>query len=109
MCDKIITLDVVIGGTTISREAMRTHVIVPRELVESVDELVGKRSRSRFFTDAVAEKLARAKLIKAARKVAGSLANIDTPGWETSESTVEWVRASRRKDDERVSRMWEEK
>lgn len=92
-----------------SKETMRTHVIIPKELVESVDELVGKRSRSRFFSEAVEEKLARAKLARAAKKVVGSLANVDIPGWETSESAAEWVRASRKADDEKVRRLWEEK
>ncbi|MSQ15797.1 MAG: hypothetical protein EXR50_08045 [Dehalococcoidia bacterium] len=91
------------------KETMRTHVIVPKVLVDSVDELVGRRSRSRFFTKAVEEKLAREKLSKIAREVMGSLANVDIPGWETSESTVEWVRASRKLDDEKLRQLWENK
>lgn len=34
---------------------MRTHVVRPRELVESVDELVGERESSQFTARAVAE------------------------------------------------------
>ncbi len=92
-----------------SRETVRINVTIPKELVESVDELVGRRGRSKFFAEAVAEKLAREKRSRLAREVAGSLANVDIPGWETSESTVEWVRASRRRDDERLRRIWENK
>lgn len=76
-------------------ERMRTHVVVPEKLVESVDKLVGRRGRSRFFAEAVEEKLARVRLANAARKAAGSLAGTDVPGWETSESAAEWVRALR--------------
>ena len=83
-------------------ETTRTHVIVPKKLVESVDELVGRRQRSRFFVEAVAEKLARARLAKVAKNVAGSLANVDIPGWESSEAAVEWVRASRAADDSKL-------
>lgn len=90
-------------------KTMRTHVIVPKELVESVDELVGRRGRSKFFAEAVQEKLAREKLSKIAREVKGSLANVDIPGWETGESTIEWIRASRRRDDEKSRRIWENK
>lgn len=90
-----------------SKGAMRTHVVIPKELVDSVDELVGRRSRSRFFSEAVEEKLARVKLSRAARKVVGSLANVDIPGWETSEVASDWVRASRRADDERLRQLWE--
>ena len=43
-----------------------------------------------------------------ARKVAGSLADVDIPGWETSESAAEWVRASRQVDEARLRRILEE-
>lgn len=78
---------------------MRTHVVLPKELVESVDELVGSRARSRFFAEAVQEKLAKARLAQAARRVAGSLADVEVPGWETSKSAADWVRAARREDE----------
>ena len=78
-----------------AKVVMRTHVVVPKELVESVDELVGSRARSRFFTEAVQEKLARAKLAQVARTVVGSLADVDIPGWETRESAAQWVHTSR--------------
>ncbi len=91
-----------------SKEKTRIHIIIPKELVESVNELVGKRSRSRFIAEAVGEKLAHEKLKVVARKVMGSLANVDIPGWETHESTVEWVRALRRQSDEKLQRLWED-
>lgn len=78
-------------------ETIRTHIVIPKELMESVDELVGRRYRSKFFTEAVEEKLARA-----ASKVVGSLADISIPGWESSKSAAEWVRASRRGDEARL-------
>lgn len=86
----------------------RTHVVIPKELVESVDSVVGRRGRSKFFADAVAEKLARLRLARAARKAAGSLAAVDVPGWETGESAAEWVRASRRADEARLRRTLEQ-
>ncbi|MDO8690458.1 MAG: hypothetical protein Q7R39_10700 [Dehalococcoidia bacterium] len=92
-----------------SKETMRTHVIIPKELVDSVDELVGRRSRSRFFSEAIEEKLARVKLTRAAKSVVGSLAKVDIPGWETSEAAAEWVRASRKVDDERLRQLREDK
>jgi metal-responsive CopG/Arc/MetJ family transcriptional regulator len=87
----------------IVKETVRTHVVLPPELVEEVDRRVGPRRRSQFFADAAVEKLARLKLAEAAQKAAGSLANVATPGWETPESTANWVRSSRQKDDERRS------
>jgi hypothetical protein len=86
-----------------SKETIRTHVVIPKDLVASVDELVGKRARSKFFADAAAEKLARANLSRLARSVAGSLADVDVPGWESSDAAAEWVRASRRADERRLA------
>ena len=86
---------------------MRTHVVMPKDLVASIDRLVGRRHRSRFLAEAAAEKLARIQLREVAEQAAGSLAGVDIPGWETSESAAEWVRASRRADDARLHRVQE--
>jgi hypothetical protein len=85
----------------VSRETLRTHVVVPRELVSSIDRLVGRRRRSAFFAEAAGEKLARLRLIEAAAQAAGSLADVDIPGWESSEAAAAWVHASRQADDAR--------
>jgi hypothetical protein len=80
---------------------MRTHVVIPENLVDEMDKLVGRRRRSRFVTEAIEEKLARLHLARAAGAVAGSLANVDIPGWESPEAVAEWVRALRRAADDR--------
>lgn len=90
-----------------SKETVRTHVVLPKELVESVDELVGPRGRSSFLTEAVEEKLARVRLMQTAKEAAGSLADVEIPGWETSETAAEWVRGLRRTDDEKLRHRWE--
>ncbi|MCL5962211.1 MAG: ribbon-helix-helix domain-containing protein [Chloroflexi bacterium] len=84
------------------KETLRTHVVIPRQLIESIDEFVGRRRRSKFMADAVREKLARVRLARAAEKAAGSLADVDIPGWENSESAAQWVRSCRREDEERL-------
>ena len=75
---------------------VRAHIVVPKELVDSVDELVGQRQRSKFFQEAVKEKLKIERRLRAFDKVRGSLKDKDIPGWETPESAIEWVRAGRR-------------
>lgn len=78
----------------------RTHVILPDELLEEIDELVGKRKRSEFLADAAERELRRQRLRKAAKKAGGSLRDADTPPeWATSESAAEWVRSIRRWPD----------
>ena len=85
-----------------SKEGEGTPVIVPREVVEEVDEVVGSGERSRFFADAAKEKLTRIRLLKVATDAAGCLATIEIPGWESSDAAAGWVRALRRADDVRT-------
>jgi hypothetical protein len=85
----------------VSRDRLRAHVVIPEDLLREVDALVGNRKRSDFFVEAAREKVAREKLRRAAHRLAGTLADTDIPGWETSESTREWVRSLRRESDER--------
>ena len=84
---------------------VRAHIVVPEEVVRAVDELVGERGRSKFFKEAVEEKLKKAVRTRMLEDMAGSLVDADTPGWETPESTDRWVRASRTADQERLERL----
>jgi hypothetical protein len=70
---------------------MRAHVVIPDELIADVDAQVGKRGRSRFITEAIADKLRRQRALAAFDEFAGSLADVDVPGWETPESAAEWA------------------
>jgi len=89
-------------------ETVRTHIVIPKDMVEEVDRLVGPRRRSEFIAEAVKEKLAHERLLQAALRIGGSLADVDTPGWETPESTVAWVRALRRENDKHLSEEHDE-
>ncbi|MDY6912361.1 MAG: ribbon-helix-helix domain-containing protein [Chloroflexota bacterium] len=84
---------------------MRTHIVLPEELVDNVDRVVGKRRRSRFVEEAIREKLRRDELLAALEETAGILSDMDYPEWETSQKTAEWVRESRRGDEERMARL----
>jgi hypothetical protein len=79
-------------------EAIRTHVILPRQLVREIDEVVGRRGRSKFLAEAVAGHLARLKRARLAEEFGGSLADVCVPGWENRESTEAWVRGLRASD-----------
>jgi metal-responsive CopG/Arc/MetJ family transcriptional regulator len=82
---------------------MRTHVILPVELVAEVDRLVGARRRSRFVEEAIRGQLRREKMATALRESAGSLKG-DYPEWETPEKVSAWVAERRREDDEALER-----
>ena len=74
----------------------RAHIVMPVELVDEIDAQVGPRKRSRFVQEAVEEKLRRQRMLDSLDEMAGSLADVDIPGWETPEAAAEWVRALRR-------------
>jgi hypothetical protein len=84
----------------VRRETKRAHVIIPDDLLQQVDALVGPRHRSEFFVAATREKVRREHLRRAAHELAGSLRDEPTPGWETPEASSAWVRALRKESDE---------
>ena len=70
---------------------MRTHVVLPDKVVEEIDELVGRRNRSRFLTEAATERLRRERLRQAIREGTGILSDEDYPEWSTPEKVAEWL------------------
>lgn len=87
-------------------ETVRTHVVLPKELLDRIDALVGKRERSKFIAgclDAAVRRAAVQEAIRAMRETPGP----EVPGWETSEAAHEWVRAGRRFESERERRIRE--
>ena len=85
-------------------ETIRTHIVLPSELVEAIDRLVGQRKRSAFVTQAVAEKLERELLRRALAGTAGALANHTHPEWDTPDKISAWVREMRSIDRDATDR-----
>lgn len=85
--------------------ATRTHIVLPDELLAELDELIEPRRRSEFITEAVRDKVKNLRQIRALRETAGILRDEQIPGWETPESTSEWVRTNRQQDDERLDQL----
>jgi hypothetical protein len=84
---------------------MRTHVVIPKETVRDIDKLVGRRARSKFLAEAAEEKLRRVRQRTALEKVAGSLKDVDIPGWETPEAATAWVSGRRAEDDRQLEEL----
>ena len=83
---------------------MRTHIILSDDLVEEIDNLVGKRKRSRFVEEAITEKLRRGAMLNALKETAGILLAEEHPEWDTSEKVAKWVNESRQRDVKRLRR-----
>jgi predicted transcriptional regulator len=78
------------------RMAVRTNLMLPRELVSRVDRLAGRRGRSRYVSEALEHAVRRDEQRQALLAAAGWLR--DRPGyehWSTSDRVVEWVRSGR--------------
>ena len=85
---------------------MRTHIVLPDEVVEAVDELVGKRRRSAFITEAVRERVRREGLLRVLKESAGILKAEDHPEWATSRKVAAWVRKIRRQSERRQKKLY---
>ncbi len=79
-----------------------THVVLPSDLLREVDGEINGGSRSDFIAEAVERDLHRREMVRLATELAGSLKDVDIPGWETPESTSRWVRNLREESDRRL-------
>ena len=86
---------------------MRTHVVLPDELVQEVDRMVGPRKRSEFVERAVREELRRDRLDWALEHGAGILREDSPEYWSTPEKTIEWIRSMRGESDASARRKLE--
>ncbi len=80
------------------RMNVRTNLLLPKDLVDRVDEVAGPRGRSRYVAAALERQLRRDLWYAAAQATAGAWK--DHPLFPTDESVVEWVRAGRAEDQD---------
>lgn len=83
---------------------MRTHVILPAELVREMDLLVGKRKRSKFMEEAIKEKLRREALGSVLKETAGIFKGEVPSAWDTPEKAADWVAKFRSEESRRLER-----
>jgi len=78
----------------------RTHVVIPEELVEEIDRLLGKRKRSWFIVRSVKREIQRLNFLKAVKETAGTWNDEDHP--EFKKGVENWVRYLRDEDEKRL-------
>jgi hypothetical protein len=86
-------------------ERRRAHVVLPVELIEEIDALVGHRGRSQFLEEAAVERLRRLRRVEAFERAIAPPTDV-IPEWETRESAAAWVRELRDEWEERLQRVW---
>lgn len=81
----------------------RAHVVIPQELIEQIDAVVGPRGRSAFLVET-----ARAELRKRALL---AFLNSKEPAWkdedhpELAEGSVAWIKKMRESDEARLNEL----
>ena len=78
---------------------IRMHVVLPEELVQALNEVVGKGKKNHFIEQSIREKLRRETVLSAIKMTSGILSAEDHPEWTTGEDVAAWVRESRMLDD----------
>ena len=78
----------------------RAHIILPEELVEEIDTLVGPRGRSRFIVEAASAEARRQRQLRALKEAAGSWKDVDHPELKGGART--WVRKIRKEGEKRL-------
>jgi hypothetical protein len=81
----------------------RTHVVLPVDLIASIDKLVGKRGRSTFLAELAQREIKLRGQREALREAAGSWKDEDHP--ELAQGAEPWVREIRELDSQRFEEL----
>lgn len=83
---------------------VKTHIILPHDLLEDIDKIVGNRKRSSFLTEAAREKLERVKLARALEEARGAWKDEDYKELYSIDDIREWVRDLRQENSKRLQK-----
>ena len=72
-----------------------TNLSLPKDLVDELDKVAGRRGRSAYVERVLEREMRRERARRAWMAAAGSLKDADYPHWATPELVQQWVRAQR--------------
>jgi hypothetical protein len=73
----------------------KAHLVIPREILEEVDNLAGKRKRSLFIVQATKEKIERERFLKTLGETTGAWSDKNHPELTTAGHAEQYVRGKR--------------
>lgn len=76
---------------------VRTHVVLPEQLVKDIDALVGKRGRSEFLAEVATHEVKKRRLLEILRSPEPFWKDEDHP--ELKDGSAAWVSKMRRGDE----------
>ena len=79
----------------------RTHIVIPDQLVQEIDMLVGKRGRSTFLADAAWREVRRLRMLKALEEASGSWSDKSHP--EIRDGAAKYISKLRKEGEKRQS------
>lgn len=86
----------------------KVHLTFPPKIIVEIDNLVGKRGRSKFVAEAAKEKISRERFSKALKECAGSWKSKNHPELSSTKHVVKFVEKIRKESDERLERIYHE-
>ena len=87
-----------------ANDKAKAHLVFPEDLLRSIDELVGKRKRSKFVVQATRKELKRVQFLQAVREAAGAWKDEDHPEL-AKKGTYQWVREQREEENKRLKEV----
>lgn len=82
----------------------RAHILLPQDLADEIDSIVGPRGRTAFIVESVRESVRRRRLLR--------LLQSDEPLWQDRDhpelkgGSAAWVRKLRKESDARIDRAF---
>ena len=86
----------------------KVHLTFPPEIIREIDNLVGKRGRSKFVSEAAEEKIKREKYSSSLKKCAGAWKSENHPELSSTGHVVKFVEKIRKESGERLKRIYHE-
>jgi metal-responsive CopG/Arc/MetJ family transcriptional regulator len=74
---------------------VKAHLVIPKEILEEVDQIAGKRGRSLFITEAALEKLERERFLKILEETRGAWTDQRHPDLRSSRDLETYLHKQR--------------
>jgi len=86
----------------------KAHLVLPREILEEVDQIAGKRKRSLFIAEATREKLQRERFLRTLEETQGAWSDKNHPDLKTAKDMEQFVSDKRQSYRKRLKRITNE-
>jgi len=83
----------------------KAHLVLPREILEEVDQIAGKRKRSLFIAEATREKLQRERFLRTLEETQGAWSDRNHPDLKTVRDMEHFVSDKRESYRKRLKRI----